>query len=183
MIRWLIALPCAVLASAALSAQATVTSEQAAAAAEEAYGPVDTRAKPACAASKPGGEIVVCGNTEDRDKYRVKSSEELDPSKTRDVVPRAPDLYHLPVPPMVGVGISAQGCFIPPCPARMPLLIDLKAIPEAPPGSDAARVASGLAPRGTPEAPAPPAATPAPAEAGRAATPPAAASPAVKPSG
>ena len=176
----------------ALSAQdaapATATADEAIADAQVAYGPQDTRAKPSevkpkCGTPGPGGEIVVCGTTEDPDKYRVKSSEDLDPSKTRDVVPRAPDLYNLPVPAMVGVGVTFKGCFLPPCPAPMPLLIDLKSIPEAPPGSDADRVGKGLAPRGGSGEPVP---TPAPARSERiepAVRPPESASRAEVPSG
>ncbi len=175
------------------AAPATATSDEAIADAQAVYGPQDTRAKPAeaqpseakpkCGTPGPGGEIVVCGTTEDPDKYRVKSSEDLDPSKTRDVVPRAPDLYNLPVPAMVGVGVTFKGCFLPPCPAPMPLLIDLKSIPEAPPGSDADRVGKGLAPRGGSGEPAP---SPAPAQtetAEPALKPPESASPAEAPSG
>lgn len=151
--------------TAPAAAPTTATADEAIAAAQAAYGPQDTRAKPQCGKPGPGGEIVVCGNTEDPDKYRVKSSEDLDPKMTKDVVPRAPDLYNLPVPAMVGVGVTMKGCFIPPCPAAMPLLIDLKAIPEAPPGSDADRVGKGLAPNGSSGRPAaPPAPAPAPAE-------------------
>ena len=160
----------------------SVTAEQAAVAAQEAYGPPDSRAKPSCPPPKPGDEIVVCGQNEDQSKYRVKSSGDLDPTGkgARDGLPRAPDLYNLPQPAMVGVGVSAKGCFIPPCPSPMPLLIDLKAIPEAPPGSDADRVARGLAPLGGPNdgptpAPAPPA--------GEAIRPEESASPAAGPSG
>jgi len=157
-----------------------VTAEQAVAAAQEAYGPPDTRAKPACPTPKPGDEIVVCGENEDPDKYRVKSSADLDPKKARDGLPRAPDLFNLPQPAMVGVGVSAKGCFIPPCPSPMPVLIDLKAIPEAPPGSDADRVANGLAPRDAGNAPSP---APAPPPAEAAIRPPESASPAAEPSG
>ena len=44
--------------------------------------------------------------------------------------------------------VVARGCFIGPCPPPMPVLIDVAALPEAPPGSDADRMARGLAPRG-----------------------------------
>ena len=54
---------------------------------------------------------------------------------SHDPVPRAPDVFGIPE----GGIIVARGCFIPPCPRKMPPIIDLKAIPEAPPGSDAAR--------------------------------------------
>ena len=188
-LRLALALLMALAVPSALAAQdaapATATADEAIADAQAAYGPQDTRAKPKCGTPGPGGEIVVCGTTEDPDKYRVKSSEDLDPSKTKDVVPRAPDLYNLPVPAMVGVGISVKGCFLPPCPAPMPLLIDLKKIPEAPPGSDADRVGKGLAPRGGSGEPAPkPAPAPAQTETAEPAVkPPESASPAAAPSG
>jgi hypothetical protein len=136
---------------------ATVTAEQAITAASDAYGPPDTRAKPACPAPRPGDEIVVCGQGEDNGKYRVQSSGDLDPAGkgAKDRVPRAPDVGTV----YPGV-VVARGCFIPPCPPPMPVLIDLKAIPEAPPGSDAERVGQGLAPRGAPSVPAPPPALP-----------------------
>jgi hypothetical protein len=87
----------------------------------------------ACPLAKPG-EIVVCAP--DPDDLRVPS--DLDQGiNSHDPVPRAPDLFNLP--PRLGVGVTVQGCFIPPCPRKMPPIIDLKAIPEAPPGSDAAR--------------------------------------------
>ena len=178
--RLLIFLTALVAAPVAAQDASPVTAEQAVAAAQEAYGPPDTRVKPACPTPKPGDEIVVCGENEDPDKYRVKSSADLDPKKARDGLPRAPDLFNLPQPAMVGVGVSAKGCFIPPCPSPMPVLIDLKAIPEAPPGSDADRVANGLAPRDARNAPSPVPALP-PAEA--ALRPPESASPAAEPSG
>ena len=117
-----------------------VTAEQALAAAKEAYGPPDSRAKAACPAPKPGDEIVVCAQETDNDKYRVRSSSDLDPTGAgaSGGVPRAPDMETK----YPGVAV-ASGCFIPPCPPPMPVLIDLKAIPEPPPGSDADRIARG----------------------------------------
>lgn len=178
--RLLIPLAALVAVPAAAQDAGPVTAEQAVAAAQEAYGPPDTRAKPACPAPKPGDEIVVCGENEDPGKYRVKSSADLDPKNAKDGLPRAPDLFNLPQPAMVGVGVSAKGCFIPPCPSPMPVLIDLKAIPEAPPGSDADRVAKGLAPR---DRDAPPTPAPAPAQTEAALRLPGSASPADEPSG
>lgn len=177
-----LAVPSVVAAQESGSTRTTGTADEAIADAQAAYGPPDTRAKPECGRPGPGGEIVVCGTAEDPGKYRVKSSEDLDPSKTKDIVPRAPDLYNLPVPAMVGVGVTMKGCFIPPCPAAMPLLIDLKALPEAPPGSDADRVGKGLAPRGGSGQPSP-AQGPAEAADPAAIKPPESASPAAAPSG
>jgi hypothetical protein len=186
-LRFAFAAVLALAAPVSLSAQDAGTATSAA---QDTYGPQDTRAKPAeikpkCGTPRPGGEIVVCGTAEDPDKYRVKSSEDLDPKMAKDVVPRAPDLYNLPVPAMVGASVTFKGCFVPPCPAPMPLLIDLKKIPEAPPGSDADRVGKGLAPRGGSGEPTPrPAPAPPQSETTEPAVrPPESASPAEAPSG
>jgi hypothetical protein len=163
----------------AASSPPSVTAEQAIATAQDVYGPPDTRAKPACPTPKPGEEIVVCAQEQDNSKYRVQSSGELDPTGkgAKDSVPRAPDVGTV----YPGV-VVAKGCFIPPCPPPMPVLIDLKAIPEAPPGSDAERVGQGLAPRGGSGTPPPaPAAPPTAAES--ALKTPESASPAAEPSG
>ena len=80
-----------------------------------------------------------------------------------------------------GVAV-ASGCFIPPCPPPMPVLIDLKAIPEAPAGSDADRVGKGLAPRGGSGVPLPAPVSPEPTAA-PGLRPPESASPAEEPSG
>lgn len=137
----------ALLLSSPLAAQdaAPVIAEDALAAAKEVYGPADSRAKPECPMPKPGDEIVVCAQENDNSGFRVQSSGDLDPTGAgaKDKVPRAPDVGTV----YPGV-VVAKGCFIPPCPPPMPVLIDLKAIPEAPPGSDADRVGQGLAPRG-----------------------------------
>lgn len=122
-----------------------VTADQALAAARTAYGPPDPRARTECPPQQPGGEIVVCAELEEQSQFRVQSSGALDPAGAgaRGGVPRAPD-----VGTVYPGAVVARGCFIPPCPPPMPALIDLKAIPEAPPGSDADRVARGLAPTG-----------------------------------
>ena len=98
-------------------------------------------------AASISGEIVVCrrrrsgeefGYDEDRARQRY-ATETMDKDS-----PRAPDL--MPVYPGV---VVARGCFIPPCPPPPALMIDIEALPEAPPGSDADRVARGLAPNGS----------------------------------
>ncbi|MGX7951099.1 hypothetical protein ACWPM1_00905 [Tsuneonella sp. HG249] len=136
-----------------------LTAEEALAAARKAYGPPDTRASKACPPQQPGAEIVVCAEQEDQSQFRVESSGDLDPegAGARGGVPRAPDVGHVYPPGMV----SVSGCFIPPCPPPMPKIIDLKAIPEAPPGSDADLVARGLAPLGRDDAPTGPSEPPA----------------------
>lgn len=143
----------ALLCAAPLGAQDVsppVTAEQALATAQEVYGPPDPRRRAECPPQKPGEEIVVCAQAEDQAQFRVESSGDLDPTGAgvRGGAPRAPDLETR----YPGV-VVARGCFIPPCPPPMPPIIDLKAIPEAPPGSDADRVARGLAPRGRDDLP------------------------------
>lgn len=84
-----------------------------------------------CPVGQPG-EIVVCA--QDPEDFSVPSDVDTG-ADTSDGVPRAPDLFGIPSQGIV----VARGCFLGPCPKPMPPLIDLKAIPEAPAGSDAAR--------------------------------------------
>ena len=149
--RWSPPLAILLAWSAALGAQDTapraapqVTADEALRAAAEVYGPPDPRASKACPPQVPGGEIVVCGELEDPEKHRVQSSSELDPTGVgaKDNAPRAPNVGTV----YPGV-VVASGCFIPPCPPPMPVLIDLKAIPEAPEGSDADLIGRGERPR------------------------------------
>ena len=46
-------------------------------------------------------------------------------------------------------------CLIPPCPPEAAIMIDVEALPEAPPGSDADRIARGLPPLGRDPEPTP----------------------------
>lgn len=111
----------------------TATPEQIAEGLRQALTPAGERA---LCKSTTGNEIVVCA--EDPAKFRVPSSTD-EGRNTNDGLPRAPDLFGIPG----GGVVVARGCFFPPCPRAMPPLIDLKAIPEAPPGSDAARFKEG----------------------------------------
>ena len=100
------------------------------------------------------GEIVVCG---ERDRGRSD-----DPGYSRD---RAEDRYAartrnegtLPTPDVAGEGIfrgpaTVSGVCVPGvfnCPKPPALIIDVTALPKAPPGSDADRIGRGLAPLGS----------------------------------
>lgn len=123
-----------VAAATALGASA-VTAEQALDHAKTFYA-LEQAAPEAHCPQSTEGEIVVCRETGDPDQYRVPS--DTDRGMVKDAIPRAPDLE----PKYSGV-VVAKGCFIPPCPRPMPLMIDLKSIPEAPPGSDADLIARG----------------------------------------
>jgi len=91
-------------------------------------------------------EIVVCADPDKNNRDRLPLRNETDTAKsTRTGVPRAPDLDNLDcrTHPHFGIG---TGCLtvgkVPP-----PIYyIDLSKIPEAPPGSDADRIAKGEIP-------------------------------------
>ena len=85
------------------------------------------------AAAAPGIER----HDPEADRYPGRESLESVQS-TNDGLPRAPDL----APKYPGV-VVARGCFIPPCPPPPMIFIDVKALPEAPPGSDADLIAKG----------------------------------------
>ena len=70
----------------------------------------------------------------------------------KDYAARTQNAGTLPPPDVAGPGIfrgpaTVSGlCFIPPCPKDPAVIVDVAAIPAAPEGSDAERVAKGLAP-------------------------------------
>lgn len=91
------------------------------------------------------GEIVVCRRLRDQSDHRYSSPEEAESRYAYATRGRStPDVFGIPDHGVV----VARGCFIPPCPTPMPVLIDIEALPEAPPGSDADRIARGLPPLG-----------------------------------
>jgi len=98
----------------------------------------DLRDKRCVLGNASADEIVVCAPA-DPDAHRYPGRESLESvQSTDDGLPRAPDLR--PVYPGV---VVARGCFIPPCPPPPMIFIDVKALPEAPAGSDADLIAKG----------------------------------------
>lgn len=137
-----------ILSSHAAAAQGQpATADTALAQAREAYGPPpDT--EPCTAeqeAASIAGEIVVC-RRKPSDEHRLRSSEDARrryAAATKDAGdPRAPDFAGPPC------DTRQAGCigfgWVPP----RAIVIDFAALPEAPPGSDAERIAQGLAPTG-----------------------------------
>jgi hypothetical protein len=93
--------------------------------------------KKSCAAGSEG-EIVVCAQT-DSSRYRVPSTADSDPRS------RAALRTGMPAPPQLDRGSckGQPGCFVGGYAPPPIYYIDLKAIPEAPEGSDADLVARG----------------------------------------
>ncbi|MDG5748200.1 hypothetical protein P8Q88_08400 [Qipengyuania sp. XHP0207] len=93
------------------------------------------------------GEIIVCRRRGDpaRYGYDKEAAERRYARKTMNKGdPRSPDVFGIPDHGVV----AARGCFVPPCPPPPAYFIDVEALPEAPPGSDADRIARGLPPLG-----------------------------------
>lgn len=61
----------------------------------------------------------------------------------------APDVDGTGLPMGLTPVVTIRGCFIPPCPKDPALIVDVEALPEAPDGSDADRIAQGLIPLGS----------------------------------
>jgi hypothetical protein len=97
------------------------------------------------------GEIVVCGaepqadpritsRREAQDRYAARTAFRDDPA-TPDVA--GPGIFRGPA---TVSGICVPGIFN--CPKPPALIVDVRALPQAPPGSDADRIARGLQPLG-----------------------------------
>ena len=95
------------------------------------------------------GEIVVCRELPADTSQLYSGSRE---AWLKDYAERTMNAGTIPPPDVAGPGIfrgpaTVSGlCFIPPCPKDAALIVDVEAIPPPPEGSDAERVAKGLAP-------------------------------------
>jgi hypothetical protein len=102
------------------------------------------------------GEIVVCRALPADTSQIYSGSRE---AWMKAYAERTKNAGTLPTPDVAGEGIfrgepTISGlCFIPPCPKDPALIVDVAAIPPPPEGSDAARVAKGLAPAQGDDAP------------------------------
>jgi hypothetical protein len=93
-----------------------------------------------CKESAGDGEIVVCGRRGANEKERLPLRDLLESARsTRDGVPHAPNVFGIGD---IG-GVKVRGCFLPPCPPPLMPDIDFAALPAAPAGSDADRIAKG----------------------------------------
>lgn len=102
------------------------------------------------------GEILVCARRRDDSQFRTTTDSQRRYAEETAFAgdPQAPDVAG----PGIFRGPATVGglCLIPPCPPPKAIIIDVKALPEAPRGSDADRIGRGLPPVGQDEAAIPP---------------------------
>jgi hypothetical protein len=102
------------------------------------------------------GEIVVCRELPADTSQLYSGSRE---AWLKDYAERTQNAGTIPPPDVAGPGIFRGQpvisglCFIPPCPKEAALIVDVEAIPPPPEGSDAERVAQGLKPVESDDAP------------------------------
>lgn len=89
-----------------------------------------------CEKAGPDGAIVVCGGRAESEKERLPLRDQLESAKsTRDGLPRAPNVSGLPDCSRGCIGFGSA-------PAPM-YFFDITKLPEAPPDSDADKIARG----------------------------------------
>lgn len=89
-----------------------------------------------CEKTGPDGAIVVCGGRAESEKERLPLRDQLESAKsTRDGLPRAPNVSGLPDCSRGCIGFGSA-------PAPM-YFFDITKLPEAPPDSDADKIARG----------------------------------------
>lgn len=104
-------------------------------------------------AAAAGPEIVVCGEPFDDSPYYYSGSADAAENRYAEETAFAGEMRP---PDVAGPGIFTGpptvsglcGFIFNPCPPPQPLLIDVAALPSAPEGSDADRIAKGLEPLG-----------------------------------
>lgn len=144
--------PVLVMTGTATLAQQAATAEDALAAAGSAYGPPAPVVE--CDPGD-GEEIVVCAKEEEQSQFRVRSDKQAQDDYARETMykgdPQAPDVAGPGIfrgPATIG-GMCIPG--LQKCPRPPAIEVDLAALPAAPPGSDADRMARGLPPIGNDE--------------------------------
>lgn len=135
--------------------QAALNAEDIIANADAAYGP--PAPKPACKPQQ-GGEIVVCAEEQEQSQFRIRDDARAEDDFARETMnegnPQGPDV--------AGSGIfrgkaTVSGCVKGvTCPPPRAIDVDFAALPRAPEGSDADRIARGLPPLGQDGSAAPP---------------------------
>lgn len=99
-------------------------------------------------AARISGEIVVCAPPRSHDQYRTTSDSQNRYAEETAFAgdPQTPDVAGSGI--FKGPATVSGLCVIPPCPPPKAIIIDVQALPQAPPGSDADRIGRGLPPIG-----------------------------------
>lgn len=108
----------------------------------------DSRCEDEQDAASISQEIIVCARRRDDSEYRTTSDSRKRYAEETAFIndPQAPDVAGAGI--FRGPATVGGMCFIPPCPPPKAIIIDVGALPEAPAGSDADRIARGLPPLG-----------------------------------
>ncbi|MEM6586509.1 MAG: hypothetical protein AAF692_12225 [Pseudomonadota bacterium] len=109
-------------------------------------------------AARIRGEIVVCRQRSDaaglsgfdKEQWERDYAERTQGQRPADVEGVGGHILMPGEGSLVTITVTKKGCFVGPCAPEQPLFIDVEALPEAPPGSDADRIAKGLDPKGEP---------------------------------
>ena len=135
--------------AAPASAQSAASAEQVLDAATQAYGPAAP--EPECTGGAEG-EIVVCAREQEQSQFRIRTDKQAEDDYARETMfegdPQAPDVAGPGIfkgAPTIG-GMCIPG--LQKCPRPPAITVDFSQLPEAPPGSDADRIARGLPPIG-----------------------------------
>jgi len=107
--------------------------------AKQSYGPAPP--KPRCdKESQDPDVIVVCGELEKQEQFRVRTDEQAESDYARETMNKG---RPPPAPNVDGDGIFKGPATFKLAPPVAPLIIDLEDIPDAPDGSDADRIGKG----------------------------------------
>jgi len=107
--------------------------------AKQSYGPAQP--KPRCdKESQDPDVIVVCGELEEQEQFRVRTDEQAESDYARETMNKG---RPPPAPNVDGDGIFKGPATFRLAPPTVPLIIDLEDIPVAPEGSDADRIGKG----------------------------------------
>jgi len=133
-----ILLPFALLPAALMAQESGGPSQEMVDRARQAYGPAPP--KPKCdKTSNDPDVIVVCGELEEQEQFRVRSDEQAEGDYARETMNRGKP----GTPNVDGDGIFKGPATFRLSPPVVPLIIDLEDIPDAPEGSDADRIGKG----------------------------------------
>ena len=103
-------------------------------------------------AARLRGEILVCRRRQDgsevsgydKKKWEQDYAQRTQGMKTPDVAGAGGSVLTPGEGSLITITVTQKGCFLGPCAPEQALIIDVGALPEAPEGSDADRIARGL---------------------------------------